>query len=141
MAERDAVLVHVHGRDVTFAVWLDLHFQRSPGLAVVTALIDGENRGRMVLLDEGQNFSVGLVHGHAAPHESFADDDFIAPGLTTVLTAPQLHAVEKRQHSSVGRHDNVGEPVPPMYLLNFELRFAEKRRQLAFKASFLGTKQ
>ena len=136
VTQRDAVLVHVHGGHVAVLVRMDDGVLLAPGLPVVGRTIHRNLRWGMMGLDEGQDRTGVLIHGHAAAHESWTDLDLIAPGLAAVLAPPHLDAVPERQDRAVGGDRHCRKAVAREHLLHVHLRRTQERIERAFSRQF-----
>ena len=126
VTQGDAVVVHVHGRGVPFAVWFDFYLQRLPALAVILALIDGQIGRGVMLLHKGKDLTVALVHRHASAHEAFTYGDFGTPSIAAVFAPLNDDPVPNGEDRTIDRYHHVGKAVAVDDLLQVDLRFADK---------------
>ena len=94
MAQRNAVLVHVHRRHASLAVGMDYCFLFLPTLATIFATIKIQRCWGMSLFNKGNNFSAILIDCHTATLKpGLSDGNLRPPCFAAVLAAPGDHAV------------------------------------------------
>ncbi len=140
VSQGDAVFVHVHGRHVSTCVRVDGNFYFLPILTVVLTSIDRQRSGRVAILGERQNVSIGLIDGQATSLKGrLGDDDLLSPGFTTIFTATgeKLFVSQGGKNSPFESDDDIGVAYGLEEWLNFHTWLAQEGIHWALQLSGL----